>query len=163
MTTDLNPTPTPTPEGREDPHRSLHSEAGALRGEHTGRSRDPLVKVAGLAWLEFEKPDLDKAEQFGADLRVHRRRPQPEDAVLRGRRPQRTCLVVHRGRSRVSSACVPGGRAGGPGPAGPQHRRHGRRAPRRAGRPAEGPQRVPGARVHGVPELQALPERARYR
>ena len=52
----------------EDPHRSLHSEQGALRGEHPGRSRNPVVKVADLAWLEFEKPDLDEAEGFARDF-----------------------------------------------------------------------------------------------
>ncbi len=52
----------------QDPHRSLHSEAGARPGEHPGRSKNPLVKVAGLAWLEFEKPDLDRAERFGTDF-----------------------------------------------------------------------------------------------
>ena len=31
---------------RQDPHRSLHSETGALPGEHPGRSKNPLVKVA---------------------------------------------------------------------------------------------------------------------
>jgi hypothetical protein len=45
---------------KEDRQRSLHSEAEGLRGEHPGRSRDPVVKVAGLAWLEFEKPDLTR-------------------------------------------------------------------------------------------------------
>ena len=52
----------------QDPHRSLHSESGALPAEHPGRSKNPLVKVAGLAWLEFEKPDLDAAERFLADF-----------------------------------------------------------------------------------------------
>jgi hypothetical protein len=31
----------------QDPHRSLHSETGALPGEHPGRSKDPLIKAAG--------------------------------------------------------------------------------------------------------------------
>jgi hypothetical protein len=69
MATHLDPARVPPPQGpREDPHRSLHSETGGLRGEHPGRSKDPLVKVAGLAWLEFEKPDLDRAERFGTDF-----------------------------------------------------------------------------------------------
>lgn len=51
-----------------DPHRSLHSEAGARAGDHPGRSGNPLVKVAGLAWLEFEKPDLNRGERFGTDF-----------------------------------------------------------------------------------------------
>ena len=47
-----------------DAHKGLHSEQGALRGEHPGRSRNPLIKVRDLAWLEFEKPDLTRAEAF---------------------------------------------------------------------------------------------------
>ena len=71
MTTHLNPDQTQSPQGQgQDPHRSLHSETGSLPGEHPGRSRNPLVKVAGLAWLEFEKPDLDRAGRFGAGGRL---------------------------------------------------------------------------------------------
>jgi len=69
MTT--HPSPAWTSSSRasaEDPHRSLHSETGARPGEHPGRSGNPLVKVAGLAWLEFEKPDLDRAGRFYADF-----------------------------------------------------------------------------------------------
>ena len=47
-----------------DAHKDLHSEQGAPRGEHPGRSRNPLIKVRDLAWLEFEKPDLVRAEAF---------------------------------------------------------------------------------------------------
>ncbi len=35
-------------------HSGVHAEAGARRGEHPGRSRNPVVRVTGLAWLEFE-------------------------------------------------------------------------------------------------------------
>ncbi len=67
MTTHLSPARGPSPQRpAEDPHRSLHSQTGARPGEHPGRSGNPLVKVAGLAWLEFEKPDLDRAERFGS-------------------------------------------------------------------------------------------------
>ena len=45
-------------QGAVDPHQSLHSETGGLPGEHPGRSRNPLIKIVALAWLEFEKPDL---------------------------------------------------------------------------------------------------------
>ena len=45
-------------------HRDLHSEQGALPGEHPGRSRNPVIKIADIAWLEFEKPDLVGAEAF---------------------------------------------------------------------------------------------------
>ena len=69
----------------EDPHRSLHSETGALPGEHPGRSRNPLVKVVGLAWLEFEKPDLGRAERFGTDFGFTVADRTPETLLLRGR------------------------------------------------------------------------------
>src|ERR1035441_9825418 len=69
----------------QDPHRSLHSETGARPGEHPGRSKNPLVKVAGLAWLEFEKPDLDRAERFGTDFGVTVADRTPDTLLLRGR------------------------------------------------------------------------------
>jgi hypothetical protein len=45
-------------------HTDLHSDQGARQGEHPGRSRDPIIKVHDIAWLEFEKPDLARAEAF---------------------------------------------------------------------------------------------------
>jgi hypothetical protein len=45
-------------------HRDLHSEQGARPEEHRGRSRNPVIKVVDVAWLEFEKPDLTRAEAF---------------------------------------------------------------------------------------------------
>ena len=80
-----------------DPHRALHSEDGAWRGEHPGRSRDPLIKVAGLGWLEFEKPDLSKAERFLTDFGFAVADRSPEVLVLRGRVAAAPCLVVRRG------------------------------------------------------------------
>ena len=44
-------------------HSDMHSEQGALRGEHPGRSRNPIIKVAGVSWLEFQA-DLPKAHAF---------------------------------------------------------------------------------------------------
>ena len=81
----------------QDPHRSLHSETGARPGEHPGRSRNPLVKVAGLAWLEFEKPDLDRAERFGTDFGFTVADRTPDTVLLRGRQAAAACLVVRRG------------------------------------------------------------------
>ena len=81
----------------QDPHRSLHSETGARPGEHPGRSKNPLVKVAGLAWLEFEKPDLDRAERFGTDFGFTVADRTPETVLLRGRQAAAACLVVRRG------------------------------------------------------------------
>src|SRR6266508_5182759 len=84
-----------------DPHRSLHSDTGGLPGEHPGRSRDPLVKVAGLAWLEFEKPDLPRAERFLVDFGFTVADRTPDALVLRGHWAGTPGLVVRRGpRSR---------------------------------------------------------------
>ena len=58
-------------------HSDLHSEQGARKGEHTGRSRNPVIKVADIAWLEFEKPDLARAETFAQRLRLQRPRCAP--------------------------------------------------------------------------------------
>ena len=102
MTTHLDPARVPPPQGpREDPHRSLHSETGARPGEHPGRSKNPLVKVAGLAWLEFEKPDLDRAGRFGTDFGFTVADRMPETLVLRGQ---------------AGGCRVPGGAAAARGP-----------------------------------------------
>ena len=101
MTTHLHrgrPGELPPPEGaREDPHHSLHSQTGARPGEHPGRSGNPLVKAAGLAWLEFEKPDLDRAERFGTDFGFAVAGRTPDTLLLRGRQAGAACLVVRRG------------------------------------------------------------------
>src|SRR5450755_2717005 len=81
----------------KDPHRSLHSETRARPGEHPGRSGNPLVKVAGLAWLEFEKPDLDRAERFSTDFGFSVADRTPDTLLLRGRQASAACLVVRRG------------------------------------------------------------------
>jgi len=96
MTTHLHPAQasgSPPPEGPgEDPHRSLHSQTGPWPGEHHGRSGNPLVKVTGLAWLEFEKPDLDRAERFGTDFGFRVADRTPETLLLRGRQASTACL-----------------------------------------------------------------------
>ena len=98
MTTHPSPARTPSPRvPGEDPHRSLHSQTGARPGEHPGRSGNPLVKVAGLAWLEFEKPDLDRAERFYADFGFTVADRTPETLLLRGRQASTACLVVRQG------------------------------------------------------------------
>ena len=86
---------------RQDPHTDLHSEQGALAGEHPGRARNPIVKVHDLAWLEFEKPDLERAEMFArafgftVSLRTH------DEQYLRGTDPGSPCVLIRRGpRSR---------------------------------------------------------------
>src|SRR6201988_4608434 len=86
-------------------HNDLHSERGARKGEHPGRSRNPVIKVADLAWLEFEKSDLARAEAFAAAfgftaaLRTH------DELHLRGTDAGIPCVIVRRGsRSRFVGA-----------------------------------------------------------
>jgi catechol 2,3-dioxygenase-like lactoylglutathione lyase family enzyme len=151
---------TDSPAERQDPHRSLHSEVGALPREHPGRSEDPLVKVAGLAWLEFEKPDLDAAEQFGTDFGFTVADRTPETLLLRGRWAGPACLVIRRGpRSRF---------------AGPAFQAAAREDLDRLARGTDGtvtahsgghvvvlrdPSGFPVRVVYGVPDFPALPER----
>jgi catechol 2,3-dioxygenase-like lactoylglutathione lyase family enzyme len=145
----------------QDPHRSLHSETGALPGEHPGRSKNPLVKVAGLAWLEFEKPDLDRAERFLTDFGFTVADRTPETLLLRGRWASAACLVARRG---------PGARFTGPAFQAAARDDLDRLArgtggavmSHRGGHAVElrDPSGFPVRVVYGVPELPALPERA---
>ncbi|MFD8722552.1 VOC family protein [Streptomyces sp. NPDC059629] len=79
------------------PHQDLHSEQGALRGEHPGRTRNPVIKVADLAWLEFEKPDLDRAEVFARDFGFAVAARTERELWLRGTFPGSPCMVIRRG------------------------------------------------------------------
>ncbi len=165
MTTHPSPTQAPgsssPQEPREDPHRSLHSEAGARPGEHPGRSKDPLVKVAGLAWLEFEKPDLDRAGRFGADFGFTVADRTPQMLVLRGRRAAAACLVVRRGpRARFVG---PAFQAAERGDLDRLARGAGGTVTAHQGGHAvllRDPSGFPVRVVHGVAEFPALPERA---
>ncbi|MEU9573416.1 VOC family protein [Streptomyces massasporeus] len=80
-------------------HQDLHSDRGALRGEHPGRSRNPVIKVTDLAWLEFEKPDLDRAEVFARDFGFGIAARTESELWLRGTFPGSPCMVIRRGRS----------------------------------------------------------------
>src|SRR5271157_73166 len=145
----------------QDPHRSIHSETGARSGEHPGRSGNPLVKVAGLAWLEFEKPDLDRAERFYTDFGFTVADRTPETVLLRGRQAGAGCLVVRRG---------PQARFAGPAFAAAAREDLDRLArgtggtvtAHRGGHTVllRDPSGIPVRVVHGVPDLPALPERA---
>src|SRR3984957_9982169 len=149
------------PEPVRDPHRSLHSETGARPGEHSGRSGNPLVKLAGLAWLEFEKPDLDRAERFYADFGFTVADRTPDTLLLRGRQAAAACLVIRRGpRPRfVGPAFAAAARddldriARGTGTTVTAHR---------GGHAVllHDPSGFPVRVVHGVPALLALPGRA---
>ncbi|HEV2375197.1 MAG TPA: VOC family protein [Streptosporangiaceae bacterium] len=78
-------------------HAGLHSEHGGLRHEHPGRSANPVVKVADLAWLEFGKPDLARAADFAAAFGFATVGAEQGPLVLRGTLPGTPCAVVHEG------------------------------------------------------------------
>ena len=86
-----------------DTHRDLHSEQGAGRGEHPGRSRNPVIKVRDLAWLEFEKPDLVKAEAFARAFGFSTVLHTADELHLRGTDAGSPCVIIRRGpRSRFA-------------------------------------------------------------
>ena len=88
-------------EAHVDAHKDLHSEQGALRGEHPGRSRNPLIKVRDLAWLEFEKPDLVRAEAFARAFGFTTVLHTGDELYLRGTDAGSTCVIV---RPRIALA-----------------------------------------------------------
>ncbi|MFD9981685.1 VOC family protein [Streptomyces massasporeus] len=91
-----------TPTADREPltaHQELHSEQGALRGEHPGRSRNPVIKVADLAWLEFQKPDLERAEVFARDFGFHVAARTDTELWLRGTFAGPPCMVIRLGRT----------------------------------------------------------------
>ncbi|MBV8180915.1 MAG: VOC family protein [Mycobacterium sp.] len=79
-----------------DAHKDLHSEQGARNGEHCGRSRNPVIKVHDLAWLEFEKPDLDRAEAFARAFGFTTVSRSPDELQLRGSDAGTSCVIVRR-------------------------------------------------------------------
>ncbi|WP_445160057.1 VOC family protein [Mycobacterium sp. Dal123C01] len=89
----------------ERTHRDLHSEQGALPGEHTGRSRNPVIKAVDIAWLEFEKPDLTRCEAFARAFGFQAAQHRPDEIQLRGTHPGAPCVIVRRG-SRTRFSCT---------------------------------------------------------
>jgi catechol 2,3-dioxygenase-like lactoylglutathione lyase family enzyme len=82
-------------------HSDLHSEHGAHKDEHSGRSRNPVIKVRDIAWLEFEKPDLQRAESFAHTFGFSTVSSTLSEVLLRGTDPGAPCLIVRHGpRSR---------------------------------------------------------------
>jgi catechol 2,3-dioxygenase-like lactoylglutathione lyase family enzyme len=80
-----------------DTHGGLHSEQGALAGEHPGRSKNPVIKVRGLAWLEFAKPDLDRAQAFAHAFGFATAHRAPGAVYLRGSDAGVPCVVLRQG------------------------------------------------------------------
>jgi hypothetical protein len=86
-------------------HTDLHSEQGARPGEHPGRSRNPVIKVHDIAWLEFEKPDLSAAEAFANAFGFATVLRTANELQLRGTDAGAPCVIVRRGtRSRFLGA-----------------------------------------------------------
>ncbi|MDT5208185.1 MAG: hypothetical protein QOF67_600 [Mycobacterium sp.] len=84
-------------------HNDLHSEHGAQKGEHSGRSPNPVIKVQDIAWLEFEKPDLHRAESFAHAFGFSTVSSTPSEVHLRGTYPGAPCVILRRGpRSRYA-------------------------------------------------------------
>ncbi|MCV7251807.1 VOC family protein [Mycolicibacterium fluoranthenivorans] len=80
-----------------DVHKDLHSEQGAHKGEHPGRSRNPVIKVVDLAWLEFEKPDLTRAEAFARAFGFQTALRTPSEVHLRGTDADAPCVLLRQG------------------------------------------------------------------
>lgn len=80
-----------------DVHKDLHSEHGARHGEHPGRSRNPIIKVQDLAWLEFEKPDLTRAEAFTRAFGFQTALRTPAELYLRGTDAGAPCVLLRHG------------------------------------------------------------------
>src|SRR5512132_368167 len=83
--------------GAKTPHEDLHSEQGALRGDRPARAKNPVIKVEDLAWLEFEKPDLDAAERFAHAFGFVTAARTPDTVYLRGARVGTHCVVIRNG------------------------------------------------------------------
>jgi catechol 2,3-dioxygenase-like lactoylglutathione lyase family enzyme len=81
-----------------DPHTGLHSEQGGLSGEHPGRAKNPVIKVRDLAWLEFEKRNLDRAEAFAHAFGFSTAQRTPDELQLRGTDPGVPCVLIRQGR-----------------------------------------------------------------
>ena len=130
-------------------HNDLHSEQGALPGEHPGRATNPVIKVRDLAWLEFVKPDLAASERFAHAFGFTTVSRTADELPLRGTdagapgrdRPARTTLALPR-------RGLPGRGLRRRGSAGRRHRVEGRDAagaPGRTHRRPDRPQRGHGA------------------
>ncbi|MCG7596910.1 VOC family protein [Mycobacterium sp. PSTR-4-N] len=97
----------PKVDGHRDAHTDLHSEHGALRGEHPGRARNPIIRVADIAWLEFDKPDLVRAEAFARAFGFGISLRDPHELHLRGTAAGAPCVILRRGpRTRFAGVAL---------------------------------------------------------
>ncbi len=82
-----------------DAHKDLHSEQGRRGGEHLGRSRNPVIKVRDLGWLEFQKPDLARTEAFAQVFGFSTVLRTNDELQLRGTDAGAPCVLIRRGPS----------------------------------------------------------------
>ncbi|WP_029117474.1 VOC family protein [Mycobacterium sp. URHB0044] len=80
-----------------DAHKDMHTEQGARKGEHLGRSKNPIAKVRDVAWLEFEKPDLARAEAFAHAFGFITAARTPGELQLRGSDAGSPCVIIRSG------------------------------------------------------------------
>ncbi|MZG15988.1 hypothetical protein GTY44_21300, partial [Streptomyces sp. SID5914] len=81
----------------DGPRTDPRLDVGTPRGEHPGRVRTPVIKVVGLAWLEFVKRDLDRAQAFAVDFGLTVAERTPELLRLRGARGGTDCVIIRQG------------------------------------------------------------------
>jgi catechol 2,3-dioxygenase-like lactoylglutathione lyase family enzyme len=79
-------------------HNDLHSEQGARSGEHPGRAANPIIKVQDVIWLEFEKPDLVRAEAFAHAFGFSTALRTNDELHLRGSDADAPCVLIRRGQ-----------------------------------------------------------------
>ena len=80
-----------------DAHKDMHVDQGALPGEHPGRAKNPIVKVHDIAWLEFCKPNLLRAEAFASAFGFIVTHRSSQELHLRGTQGGSPCVVIRRG------------------------------------------------------------------
>ncbi|CAM5506090.1 Glyoxalase/bleomycin resistance protein/dioxygenase OS=Tsukamurella paurometabola (strain ATCC 8368/ DSM / CCUG 35730 / CIP 100753 / JCM 10117 / KCTC 9821/ NBRC 16120 / NCIMB 702349 / NCTC 13040) OX=521096 GN=Tpau_2816 PE=4 SV=1 [Tsukamurella paurometabola] len=79
-----------------DVHDGLHTDEGALPGEHPGRHPNPVIKVRDIAWLEFDKPDLVRTAAFAVDFGLTPVLQTTDELHLRGALAGPPCAIVRR-------------------------------------------------------------------
>ncbi|MCQ4121035.1 VOC family protein [Rhodococcus tibetensis] len=80
-----------------DGHQNIHVDQGALPGEHPGRAKNPIIKAHDIAWLEFQKPDLVKAQAFAEAFGFTVTLRTAEELHLRGTAAGSPCVLIRKG------------------------------------------------------------------
>lgn len=77
---------------------SLSAKSLTLRTAHPSRHLSPTTKATSLAYLLFERPDLDLAEKFLTDYGLRVASRDEQRLFLRGTAPAQYCYVVERAK-----------------------------------------------------------------